>query len=86
MVLTRNTELWNILYFILSPCSEYIMFSFGYFPDVWIIYADVSEHSICSIFTGRWYEVPAYEDGTDSVFRNVGIYNSDAGEIPKMKT
>ena len=26
------------------------MFSFGYFPGVWIIYADVSEHSICSIF------------------------------------
>ena len=22
---------------------------------------------------------PAYEDGTDRVFRNVGIYNSDAG-------
>jgi len=28
---------------------------------------------------------PAYEDGTDKVFRNVGIYNSDAGEIPKRK-
>jgi len=25
----------------------------------------------------------AYEDGTDSVFRNVGIQNSDAGESPK---
>ena len=30
------------------------------------------------------YEVhPALEDGTDRVFRNVGIYNSDCGEIPK---
>ena len=28
---------------------------------------------------------PAYEDGTDKVFRNVGIYNSDAGELPKRK-
>ena len=28
---------------------------------------------------------PAYEDGTDRVFRNVGIYNSDAGELPKRK-
>jgi hypothetical protein len=25
----------------------------------------------------------AYEDRTDSVFRNVGIQNSDAGELPK---
>ena len=28
---------------------------------------------------------PAYEDGTDRVFRNVGIYNSDAGELPERK-
>jgi hypothetical protein len=27
----------------------------------------------------------AYEDGTKSVFRNVGIYNSDAGELPRRK-
>jgi len=27
----------------------------------------------------------AYEDGTDIVFRNVGIHNSDAGESPKRK-
>ena len=26
---------------------------------------------------------PAYEDGTDRVFRNVGIQQSDAGETPK---
>ena len=30
------------------------MFSFGYFPGVSIAYADVSEHSMCSIFIGRW--------------------------------
>jgi len=29
---------------------------------------------------------PAYEDGTDRVFRNVGIQQSDAGEIPKKNT
>jgi hypothetical protein len=29
--------------------------------------------------------IPAYEDGTDSVFRNVGIQNSDAGELPRRK-
>jgi len=27
----------------------------------------------------------AYEDGTDIVLRNVGIQNSDAGELPKRK-
>jgi hypothetical protein len=28
---------------------------------------------------------PAYEDGTDRVFRNVGIQNSDAEELPRRK-
>ena len=28
---------------------------------------------------------PAYEDGTDSEFRNVGSWNSDAGELPKKE-
>jgi len=27
----------------------------------------------------------AYEDGTDRVFRNVGIYNSDVMELPRRK-
>ena len=27
--------------------------------------------------------LPAYEDGTDRVFQNVGIYNSDARELPR---
>ena len=30
-------------------------------------------------------KAPAFEDGTDRVFRNVGIYKSDAGESPKWK-
>jgi len=29
--------------------------------------------------------LPAYEDGTDTVFQNVGIEISDAGESPKRK-
>jgi hypothetical protein len=29
--------------------------------------------------------LPAYEDGTDRVFRNVGIQNSDAGELSRKK-
>jgi hypothetical protein len=27
----------------------------------------------------------AYEDGTDRVFRNISIQNSDAGELPRIK-
>jgi hypothetical protein len=29
--------------------------------------------------------LPAYEDGTDRVFRNVGIQNTDAEELPRRK-
>ena len=29
--------------------------------------------------------LPAYEDGPDRVFRNVGIWNSDVGELPRRK-
>ena len=41
-----------------------------------------TEH--CSVLQSHFI-LPAYEDGTDRVFRNVGIYKSDAGEIPKRK-
>jgi len=33
--------------------------AFGWFPGVWNLYSDVSEHSV--------------QDGTERVFRNVGI-------------
>ena len=48
----------------LSPCSECCLFSFGWFPGVWFIYADVSEHSICSIFKGRCEVKSAYINQT----------------------
>ena len=53
------------------------MYSFGYFPGVWLLYAGYEVWSILHT------SYPAYEDGTDRVFRNVGIQQSDAGEIPK---
>jgi hypothetical protein len=45
-------------------------------------------NTICFIFIGWIWSIlhtlyPAYEYGTDRVFRNVGIQQSDAGEIPK---
>jgi hypothetical protein len=40
-----------------------------------------------TIFKPGYYSsyLPAYEDGTDRVFRNVGVQNSDAGELPRRK-
>ena len=43
----------HVLDFKLSPCSECCMLSSGQFPGVWNLYADVSEHSVCSIFIGH---------------------------------
>jgi hypothetical protein len=61
------------------------MSSFGWFPGVWFITADVSEHSICSNFIGRRFEVlpSAYEDGTDRVFGKSAIINQTPGNHPK---
>jgi hypothetical protein len=51
----------------LSSYSENRILSFGCFPCVWILYADFSEYSVCSIFIGgvscfhrlwRWNSVP----------------------------
>jgi hypothetical protein len=54
---------YEFKYFHLSKqVPAYGILSSGYFPDVWILKADVSEHSVGSIFTGG-----VMEDGTDSV-------------------
>ena len=44
----------KLLDFKLSPCSKCCMLSSGLFPGVWILCAEVSEHSVCPIFIGRW--------------------------------
>ena len=43
----------SILDFKLSPCSKSFMLSSGLFHGVWILCADVSEHTVCSIFICR---------------------------------
>jgi hypothetical protein len=43
---------------------EFSVLSFGCFPGVWFILADVSEHSICSIFKADDLEVKHPEDST----------------------
>jgi len=37
----------------LVATNGFCMLSFGLFPGVWILYADVSEHSVCSSFIGK---------------------------------
>jgi hypothetical protein len=50
----------SILDFRLSSCFECRMFSFGLFSGVWSLIANVSEHSVCSIFIGEWVRSTSY--------------------------
>jgi hypothetical protein len=59
-----------------------------------MLYADVSEHCLFHLHRRVGLNIlnpshssylPAYEDGTERVFRNVGIKNSEAGELPRRK-
>ena len=55
-----------VLDFTFLLCSQCCILYFGWFPDVWILCADVSEHSVSSIFKGpvgdqwrwNWQGVP----------------------------
>ena len=65
---------------------EVLFFCFGWYSEVWILCADVSGQSVCSIFIGGGIPTyKAYEDGIDRVFRNVGTSNSGSGESPKRR-
>jgi hypothetical protein len=46
----NNQTKVSFLILKLSPCSEYCMLSSGWFPSIWILYANVLEHIVCSIF------------------------------------
>jgi hypothetical protein len=46
---------------------------------------ECSETSAYKIQTPGNSNLPAYENGIDREFRNVGIQNSDAGELPRRK-
>jgi hypothetical protein len=53
-----------------------------FIPDVWGIYIGINPpHIPTPVMLHR----PAYEDGTDRGFRNVGYQYSDAGKTPKRK-
>jgi hypothetical protein len=57
LVITINTKIEKILDFKLSPCFEYCVCSFGYFPGFRLWFADVSKPSVRSIFKGWMWNV-----------------------------
>ena len=79
----QNEQMYFILDNNLSPCCECCILSFGLFPSIWILCADVSEHSVCSILRGGVRRKDSscshdlrillvhttYEDGTNSVLK-----------------
>jgi hypothetical protein len=57
-VVIKVVQTYFILDFKLSPCCERCILSFWWFPGVWILCADVSEHSaysICCILSFEWF-------------------------------
>jgi hypothetical protein len=77
-------EEWHAaIYFKVNWTSSkmlYGIFSSGYFPGVWILKADVSEHSVGSIFH---LHLPTCEDGTDSVPKRRLLIFSRRGNTQK---
>ena len=67
------------------------MYSFGYFPGVWLLYADVSEPSIGSIFKGLKMEpiegskTSAYNNQTPGKHPKEYIIDSKHGEGLKSR-
>jgi hypothetical protein len=82
----------NIFDFGLSPCFRYCMHSFGCVPGVRLWFAGPTSPSKpwpgYKYLASPWLSTlhtrqPAFEDGTDRGFRNVGKPQSDAGDTPK---
>jgi len=63
---------FSVLDFKLSPCSECCMLSFGLFPGVWILYTDVSEHSVCSEMSAYKIQTPG-NDPKESIQHNFSV-------------
>jgi len=77
---------WILPHFKLLQCYECCILSFWWLSGVWILCADVSEHSVGSVLMGgvsRENSCSHHPWRWNSVSRNVGTYNSDAGEWPK---
>jgi len=77
---THNTVENYTIYSHYQTMKKYSWFqAFAVFRMLFVFFWVIPRRLIYIYFT------PAFEDGTDSVFRNVRIYKSDAGESPKRK-
>ena len=72
--LTKNlfftkSSVYRVFLYQIPPFTERCILSFGWLTGVWILCADVSKHSFCSIFIGvvnrKIPAYTAYEDGTE---------------------
>jgi hypothetical protein len=57
-----------------------------YFLSNLLILADISEHSICSIFKADDFQIICLEDGTDRMFQKSSNINQMLGKHPKVST
>ena len=78
---------WQFIYswFQTFACFQCCILSFGWFPGVGILCADVSKPSVCSIFIGGVSRSLQHLWRWNRVNRKVGTLNSDAGESPKKR-
>jgi hypothetical protein len=62
-----------------------LYYFFGWFPEVWILFGNVSGHSVSSIFIGIVSRLLAYEAWNDRLFRNVGTQFGRLGITQKKE-
>jgi hypothetical protein len=70
-------QITTVVFKLYPCCGCSILFS-GYFPGVWILWADVSEHYICSIFIGVAIEL---ELDPHNINREGGHLSANRGNL-----
>jgi len=69
------------LAFKFSPCSECRILSFGWFPGVWILYANVLVYSVCSIFIGGVSRKREQTECSETLAKKIQMPGNDQKEI-----
>jgi len=86
MVAEKNSEYFPTQRKLICVCNqEGLLYAFFWVIPRRLTFICRRFGTLCSSFIGRYVHLPAYEDGTDRVFRNVGTHISHAGESPKRK-
>ena len=83
LYLCTEKHVCTILYVLFWVFPRRLIFVCQCFGTLYLFHLHMLDmkHKVWSILHTSY---PAYEDGTDRVFRNVGIQQSDAVEIPKV--